>query len=398
MAQGIASRYHLLLTGLSALLIATAAGSIAGIYLGSATAVLALIPGLLVLLPASIGMRGNISGVFASRLSSSMHLGEFEVSFTEGSVLGDNLRASLIISVLTAFFLGLAANVVGLVSGIEVIGALDLVLISLLSGMLSSIVILLFTILLSIASYRYGLDLDLIGAPAVTTAGDIVTIPVLVASAVLVMLLPPELRDLLALAAVASVAVTLVYTLRTSESVRRMVTERTVLLLPLSFLGIMAGATYEAGLEELVAFAAFLILIPPYMGGLGSIGGILASRLATGMHMGTIPPLLLPGRETAHHFIITYFYTLILLPLMAVIAHAAAVLLGLATPGLVAMVAISLLAGLLIVTLMNGMAYVTASLSFRFGLDPDNYGIPVITSLIDFIGAAVLVATIGILL
>ncbi len=70
MVQGIASRYRLILTGLLALLVTTAAGSIAGIYLGSAADVLALIPGLMVLLPASIDMRGNISGVFASRLSS----------------------------------------------------------------------------------------------------------------------------------------------------------------------------------------------------------------------------------------------------------------------------------------------------------------------------------------
>ncbi len=327
-----------------------------------------------------------------------MHLGEFEVAFDEGSVLGDNLRASLIISVLTAFFLGIVANAVGIAFGIEVLGVLDLVLISLLSGVLSSIVILLFTILLSIASYRYGLDLDMVGAPAVTTAGDIVTIPVLIASAVLVMVLPPEVRTVLALAAVVTVAAALVYTRAASASVRRLVTERTLLLLPLSLLGILAGATYEAGLDELVAFAAFLILIPPYMGGLGSIGGILASRLATEMHMGTISPALLPGREAAHHFIITYFYTLILLPLIAVIAHAAAVLLGLASPGLGVMVAISLLAGLLIVTLVNAVAYVTASVSFRYGLDPDNFGIPVITSIIDLIGATALIAVINIVL
>jgi len=45
-----------------------------------------------------------------------------------------------------------------------------------------------------------------------------------------------------------------------------------------------------------------------------------------------------------------------------------------------------------------GVAYITASLSFRYGLDPDNFGIPVITSLIDLIGAAALVAMIDLLL
>lgn len=71
---------------------------------------------------------------------------------------------------------------------------------------------------------------------------------------------------------------------------------------------------------------------------------------------------------------------------------------GLNSPGLGMLVVISLVAGLVVMTLVNGVAYVTASLSFRYGLDPDNFGIPVITSLIDLIGAATLMAVIDLLL
>jgi len=89
---------------------------------------------------------------------------------------------------------------------------------------------------------------------------------------------------------------------------------------------------------------------------------------------------------------------LILLPLLALIAHGAAVLMGLNSPGLGILVTISLIAGLIVMTLVSGATYVTASLSFRYGLDPDNFGIPVITSLIDLIGAATLVSVINLLL
>jgi len=68
------------------------------------------------------------------------------------------------------------------------------------------------------------------------------------------------------------------------------------------------------------------------------------------------------------------------------------------SPGPVMLVIISLAAGLIVMTLVIGVAYITASLSFRYGLDPDNFGIPVITSLIDLIGAAALVAMIDLLL
>jgi mgtE-like transporter len=116
MEQGLSSQSRLILTGLGALLVSAVASSIAGIYLGSAREALALIPGLLVLLPSIIDMRGNIAGVFASRLSSSMHLGEFSIDFHEGSVLGDNIRASFVITILIAFILGIFAYAVSLLS------------------------------------------------------------------------------------------------------------------------------------------------------------------------------------------------------------------------------------------------------------------------------------------
>ncbi|WP_243669416.1 magnesium transporter [Methanoculleus chikugoensis] len=258
------------------------------------------------------------------------------------------------------------------------------------------------TLLIALISYRYGLDLDMIGAPTVTTSGDVVTLPILVLSAVFVMYLPPWTRLALGVAVVAVAVAVIVYTRRRSEGIGTIVGgENLSFLIPLSVLGTLAGLTYSLNLDALVTIAAFLILIPPFTGCLGSIGGILGSRLSTGgMHTGgELNPSFLPERGVVHHFIISYLYTLILLPLLALIAHGAAVLMGgLNSPGLGMLVIISLAAGLVVMTLVNGVAYATASLSFRYGLDPDNFGIPVITSLIDLIGAAALVTVIGLLL
>ncbi|MGB4596348.1 MAG: magnesium transporter [Candidatus Methanoculleus thermohydrogenotrophicum] len=386
------------MTGLGALLISAAASSIAGIFLGSVHEVLKLIPGLMVLMPSIIDMRGNIAGVLASRLSSSMHLGEFTIDFQEGCVLGDNIRASFVVTVLIAFVLGIFAYIASRLSGLPVVGITDLVLISVISGIISGLLVMGITLIIALASYHYGLDLDMIAAPTVTTSGDIVTLPILVLSAIFVVLLPPLARLVIGVAVVAAAVIAVLYTWRRPERIGAIVRENLLLLIPLSILGTLAGLTYSLNLDDLVMFAAFLILIPPFMGGLGSIGGILGSSLSTGMHTGEINPRPLPERGVVHHFIISYLYTLVLLPLLALIAHGAAVLMGLNSPGLGMLVVISLVAGLVVMTLVNGVAYVTASLSFRYGLDPDNFGIPVITSLIDLIGAATLMAVIDLLL
>ena len=398
MEQGLFARSRLILTGLAALLVSAAVSSVAGIYLGSVRENLLLIPGLMVLLPSIIHIRGSIAGVLASRLSSAMHLGEFSVDFGEGSVLGDNIRVSFVVTILIAFVLGIFAYAASRIFGYPVIGVTDLVLISVVTGILAGTVVTGITLLIALASYRYGLDLDMIAAPTVTTFGDIITLPILMISAAFVMLLDPLARLILSGVAVGLTVAAIIYTLHRPEGIGPIVRENIGLLIPLSVIGTLAGLTYSSSLDILVTTAAFLILIPPFTGILGSIGGILGSRLSTGMHTGEINPTFIPEGNVAHHFIISYLYTLILLPLLALIAHGAAVLMGSNSPGPVMLVIISLAAGLIVMTLVIGVAYITASLSFRYGLDPDNFGIPVITSLIDLIGAAALVAMIDLLL
>jgi mgtE-like transporter len=75
----------------------------------------------------------------------------------------------------------------------------------------------------------------------------------------------------------------------------------------------------------------------------------------------------------------------------------AATVAGLATPGVVRMIAISLVGGFLATVAAVGIAYYGAIASFRLGLDPDNHGIPLITSSMDLIGAFALILAIVLL-
>jgi len=57
--------------------------------------------------------------------------------------------------------------------------------------------------------------------------------------------------------------------------------------------------------------------------------------------------------------------------------------------------AIAIVAGLVATALASVVAYLAAAATYRFGLDPDNHGIPIVTSAMDFLGAAALVAVIA---
>ncbi|MGH2527604.1 MAG: magnesium transporter, partial [Actinomycetota bacterium] len=74
--------------GLVALALSTVASFVAGLTLGAITDTLSLLPGLLVLIPASVGMRGTIFGAMAARLGTGIHAGLFEPTLRRDSLLG----------------------------------------------------------------------------------------------------------------------------------------------------------------------------------------------------------------------------------------------------------------------------------------------------------------------
>lgn len=392
------SEHEVFLTGLFTLLISVSLSFIAGIYLGSVNAVLLLIPGLMVLVTPSINMRGAIAGILTSRLSSSMHLGAFEVRFGRDTDLGDNLRASVILTVVISVLLAVFGQVICALTGTEVIGFVDMVIISVISGTLAGLVVTMIGVVTSIACYRRSWNLDMVGAPVVTTFGDMMTLPFLVVTAVLLAGVTAELKLLLGAVVLVMLVWAIVSMMRVTQTMMDVLREGVPLLAPLSLLGIVAGVLYTDGLASLIAAAAVLILMAPFMNGCGSIGGILTSRVATEMHMGLVDADLLPSKTVLWHFLENYVYALLILPLMGALSHVSAVAIGITTPGLVSMVLLSVVAGALVITVMNLLGYYTAVFSYRLGFDPDNFGVPVVTSSIDLVGATVLLLVMAVLL
>jgi mgtE-like transporter len=76
-------------------------------------------------------------------------------------------------------------------------------------------------------------------------------------------------------------------------------------------------------------------------------------------------------------------------------AHYVGLLLGQASPGLGSMVEVTMLGGVVAVIFVLAVAYYGTVAAFRLGVDPDTYGIPVVTSSVDFAGAFALVLAIA---
>jgi len=69
---------------------------------------------------------------------------------------------------------------------------------------------------------------------------------------------------------------------------------------------------------------------------------------------------------------------------------------GLLHPSGASIVGGTLLAGIIVLPITLVAGYYTAVGSTRFGLDPDNQGVPIITSLMDLVGVAAILFAMGV--
>lgn len=386
--------------GVVALTLSTAASFVAGLTLGSITGTLNRLPGLLVLIPAAVGMRGTIFGAMGARLGTGIHAGLFEPTLRRDGLLGRNVEIVVLSTFLSSFYLAGMAKVVAAAFGESTISFWDFVTISVVGGVIASFATLFVTVGIALLSYRKGWDLDAVSTPMVTAIGDMVTLPALFVAA----LIPRHdvVNALVAAACTAAVLVALVAATRSGRDVRRTLVEMTAVIAIVPLLDIFAGALLEARRPSLEAVPAILILLPPFVSQAGALGGILSARLSSKLQLGVITTRGMPEPPAVVDGAIVAGFGLPIFAVIGIVAVVLANLTGLADragvlhPDASTIVAGTVLAGLIVLPILLVAGYYVAIGTARFGLDPDNHGVPIITSLMDLVGVAAVLFAMGV--
>ncbi|HET6950106.1 MAG TPA: magnesium transporter [Acidimicrobiales bacterium] len=383
--------------GLVALGLNSSTSLLAGAFLGAITGTFERYPGLLVLVPAAIGLRGNIFGSVGNRVSTSIHAGTFRWSLRREAVLGQNVLASMLLTMGISLALAVVAKAVAVGLGLE--GSIDLAsmaIVSIVGGLLGSMVVLVASLGLTAGAVRYGWDLDNVTAPLVSTLGDVLTLPALFVATFLLGI--SVVTPVVGIVLVAAAVVFLVAGWRSStEGLRRIVHESVPVLLVAGCVSAGAGITLEKSFARFDALPALLVLVPAHLSSSGALGGILSGRLASKLFLGLVPPDASPNREARRDI---SFVSVLAVPVYVfngLAAHAVARLLGQASPGLLQMVGASLIAGAVAIVFVVAVAYYGTVAAYRTGVDPDTYGIPIVSSSVDFVGAFTLILAISML-
>ena len=384
--------------GLIAVAICVGVTVVAGVVLGAMEGLLARLPGLLIVVPAAIGMRGAVFGALGARLGTGILTGQYEPGWHRTSFLRQNVEAAVLLTSIMSGFLALAARASAAAFGLPTISLWALLMVSIFGAVISSAIVLGGVLLLTRAAAARDWDMDAIGVPIISALADISTLPAIMLAALTVG--SDIVEAISGVVLVALVVVSTVYALRhPSPIAKRIVAESLPVLFYAATMGTLAGTVLSARLDSLIANPALLVVVPPFVAACGALGGILSARLASQLHLGLVSPQRLPDKPALLDGTLILLLALAAFAGVGLLSEFAAAVTGLASPGAAALVAVGLLGGMLATGLLFLVAYYAATTSYRFGLDPDNYGVPVVTATMDLLGILCLVtaiATLGI--
>ena len=162
-------------------------------------------------------------------------------------------------------------------------------------------------------------------------------------------------------------------------------------------LDLVAGVTVERQLDSFTLFPALLVMLPAFLAVAGALGGTLSSRLASQLHLGTISPNRVTEARARADILASVGLAFPVFATCGLLTHAFARASDLQSPGVGWLVAAALLAGIVATFMASAVAYYSTIASVRIGLDPDTYGIPLVTSTMDLLGAFTLILAIELL-
>lgn len=174
----------------------------------------------------------------------------------------------------------------------------------------------------------------------------------------------------------------------TDWTVRAIMRATLPVLFALTLIEIGSGLVLNEFEATLLQYPTLLVLVPVVIGTAGNLGSILAARLSTALHLGTlsfgIDDLLLGNAVATVALAFTVF------PGVGVGAWLLTTLLGTAQLSVVTVFLVAVGSGGALAVIAVFITVVATYTAYRLQLDPDDVVIPVVTNVCDVLGVLVL--------
>lgn len=363
-------------------------GICAGLTVAASLGIFSYEPWIIALYPGVLSMRGVIGGLFSGRLSTSLHLGTIKTS-----MFGENTKSLHLlwgsIAVLTfesSILLGVVALLFGAIFlGINVFTGL-VILGALIATMgISLLVISPLTIAVAFSSFKKGLDPDIIVYPITSTIADILVTLCYVLVLSMLFLAGGVGQFVVFLICVVFICIALVifYKRRREAEFARTIKEAMYTMVIVAFIVNIAGSVLSRISEVVGRRPEIYVVYPALIDTMGDFGAIVGSTATTKLALGTIDSSFKSIKNHRNQIAGAWIASVVMYVIFALISSFYQVPVSFfATLKFVGLLlATNVFAAVFMICISFGVAILT----FHRGLDPDNFVIPIESSLADTI-------------
>jgi mgtE-like transporter len=360
-------------------------GLLAGFMVASQLGIFLLSPWAIAVYPAILSAKGVIGGLLSGRLSTALHLGTIHPRFFGNTSSFYKLFEALIVITLAT---SIAMSSIAIVFGSLFWGItftyfpeiLSVVMATMGIGLLLSLI----TIKVAFVSFKRGLDPDIVVYPIMSTVADIfITLFYIgVISLFFSSVLGSWVIAAIALAFGFLVLYILPKNVHDVDFVKTVKESMTTMLL-VAFVVNVTGTV----LKQISSFVSdspeVFTVYPALIDTVGDVGSVVGSTATTKLALGLLTPSLASMRKHAKNIFSAWSASLMVFIILAVLSLAINGVFSLSS--FLRLASVLLIANIIAVTGIVLLSYSISILTFKRGLDPDNFVIPIESSFADSI-------------
>ncbi len=361
-------------------------GILAGAIVATSLGLLSSEPWIVALYPGVLSVRGVIGGLFCGRMSTGLHLGTIPARlFGEntkrfyllwGSIIVLTFESSIILGLIALFF-GAAFLGMGFFSAVTIFGVL------IATMAISIVAISPLTIVIAFSSFKRGLDPDVVVYPIESTMADVlVTLCYILVLYTLFFVQAGWIAVLAICIVFIGVVLFIFYKNEKEPEFVRTIKEAFYIMLIVAFIVNITGSVLSRISSIVGSRPAVYVVYPALIDTMGDVGAIVGSTATTKLALGAIDSSFKSIRSHRNQIAGAWIASAMLFLIYALISSfSQPINVFFMLRLILLLLGTNFLAGIIMILISFGVALLT----YKRGLDPDNFVIPIESSLADTI-------------
>lgn len=352
-------------------------------------------PWILVLFPLVLTVRGGTSGILSGKIGTMLHTGEIKPQFRGNTKSFYSLLSSIFtLTFLATLLMGVIAFCFNLLFGqTSLTEILYFIMLPVSTCVLSVLVAIPVTLIVAIKAFQSGLDPDILVYPVMSTINDIIVSLVYI---LLVSLILPGGGHFFAFLILIFTGSAIFFFVRNFKEVifTKTLKEGILIVLLSSLFGTFNGFVLTSFRADIEHRPSILILYPALIAALGDIGSIIGSMETTKLALGYITSFWQVLKNSLGDLLSVEAAAFMVHTLFGIGVTIVASLSNM-NVDLLFVIQIALVSNVLSFFFIAVFSLFVATQTFKRGLDPDNFVIPLTSSFSDTVSTLTLMSVLN---